>query len=176
MTFCYFPISFRPPPNDPYGITADDLKLALRKCMASSPHFAKMAIPLFLEKFPTSAGPAMKDLMLTIGECLPVYGAVAVDERGKEVWECVKTEASACSRQTFKAQASDSILFRHNYRSVCPICPRISHTDPLPHSPGYPIRTSANDYQGVLGHDARARENPSFSRDQDAGGVGPRFV
>ena len=73
--------------------------------MASSPHFAKMAIPLFLEKFPTSAGPAMKDLMLTIGECLPVYGAVAVDERGKELWECVKTEASACSRKTCKAQS-----------------------------------------------------------------------
>lgn len=30
ITFCYFPISFRPPPNDPYGIGADDLKTALR--------------------------------------------------------------------------------------------------------------------------------------------------
>jgi DNA repair/transcription protein MET18/MMS19 len=29
ITFCYFPISFRPPPNDPYGIGADDLKIAL---------------------------------------------------------------------------------------------------------------------------------------------------
>lgn len=30
IVFCYFPITFRPPPNDPYGITSDDLKLALR--------------------------------------------------------------------------------------------------------------------------------------------------
>ena len=30
ITFCYFPITFRPPPNDPYGITTDDLRLALR--------------------------------------------------------------------------------------------------------------------------------------------------
>lgn len=30
VTFCYFPISFRPPPDDPYGIGADDLKIALR--------------------------------------------------------------------------------------------------------------------------------------------------
>lgn len=59
VTFCYFPISFRPPPNDPYGITADDLKLALRQCMAASPHFAKLALPLFLEKFATAAGPSM---------------------------------------------------------------------------------------------------------------------
>lgn len=59
MTFCYFPISFRPPPNDPYGITADDLKLALRDCMAASPYFAKLALPLFLEKFTTAAGQSM---------------------------------------------------------------------------------------------------------------------
>lgn len=30
ITFCYFPITFRPPPNDPYGITTDDLRLAIR--------------------------------------------------------------------------------------------------------------------------------------------------
>lgn len=59
VTFCYFPITFRPPPNDPYGITADDLKLALRECMASNPYFAKMALPLFLEKFATATGATM---------------------------------------------------------------------------------------------------------------------
>jgi DNA repair/transcription protein MET18/MMS19 len=58
ITFCYFPIMFKPPPNDPYGITADDLKLALRGCMSASPHFAKAAIPLFLEKFSTATGAA----------------------------------------------------------------------------------------------------------------------
>jgi DNA repair/transcription protein MET18/MMS19 len=30
ILFCYFPITFRPPPNDPYGITSDDLRNALR--------------------------------------------------------------------------------------------------------------------------------------------------
>jgi DNA repair/transcription protein MET18/MMS19 len=50
---------FKPPPNDPYGITAEDLKIALRGCMAATPLFSKMAIPLFLEKFSTATGPAM---------------------------------------------------------------------------------------------------------------------
>lgn len=59
ITFCYFPITFKPPPNDPYGITADDLKLALRSCMSASPYFAPMAIPLFLEKFATAVGQSM---------------------------------------------------------------------------------------------------------------------
>jgi DNA repair/transcription protein MET18/MMS19 len=108
VTFCYFPISFRPPPNDPYGITADDLKLALRGCLSATPHFAKLAIPLLLEKFATASGAAMvsvnwsarydlaltrqKDLMLTMAACFPTYGAVAVGERGEELWECIKTE------------------------------------------------------------------------------------
>ena len=30
ITFCYFPITFRPPPNDPYGISADNLKDSLQ--------------------------------------------------------------------------------------------------------------------------------------------------
>jgi DNA repair/transcription protein MET18/MMS19 len=30
IIFCYFPISFRPPPNNPGGITADDLRASLR--------------------------------------------------------------------------------------------------------------------------------------------------
>jgi DNA repair/transcription protein MET18/MMS19 len=59
ITFCYFPIAFRPPPNDPYGISADDLKEALRACLSATPLFAKMAIPLFIEKFATAVGPSM---------------------------------------------------------------------------------------------------------------------
>jgi DNA repair/transcription protein MET18/MMS19 len=59
VTFCYFPIAFRPPPNDPYGISADDLKAALRGCLSATPLFAKMAVPLFIEKFATANGPSM---------------------------------------------------------------------------------------------------------------------
>ncbi|WWD04098.1 hypothetical protein V865_002163 [Kwoniella europaea PYCC6329] len=109
ITFCYFPITFRPPPNDPYGITADDLKLALRKCMASSPYFARMALPLFLEKFATLTGPSMKDLQLSIATCLPVYGADAVRERGAELWEGIKTEILYSSDTSIEAAALSAL-------------------------------------------------------------------
>jgi DNA repair/transcription protein MET18/MMS19 len=85
VTFCYFPITFKPPPDDPYGISADDLKLNLRSVtcftrwgvqryakdrlslffflnyrhsLSSSPHFAKFAMPLLLEKLSSSSGSA----------------------------------------------------------------------------------------------------------------------
>ncbi|ORX37979.1 Dos2-interacting transcription regulator of RNA-Pol-II-domain-containing protein [Kockovaella imperatae] len=113
ITFCYFPISFRPPPNDPYGITADDLKLSLRRCISASPHFAKMAIPLFLEKFSTSTGPTMKDLMLSIAACLPTYGAAAVQQRGNELWEGIKVEVLYSSDTSIEAagyQALEALI------------------------------------------------------------------
>lgn len=82
MTFCYFPITFKPPPDDPYGITSDDLKsslryndyyyppnylvylasdielLTFRKCLASNAQFAKFALPLILEKLSSTSGSA----------------------------------------------------------------------------------------------------------------------
>ena len=68
IIFCYFPITFRPPPNDPYGISTDDLRLALRcvkfhliifsfnflirqsGALTATPTFGPLAIPVFLDK------------------------------------------------------------------------------------------------------------------------------
>lgn len=58
VTFCYFPVTFKPPPDDPYGITAEDLKISLRDCLASTPLFAKFALPLILEKLSSTSGSA----------------------------------------------------------------------------------------------------------------------
>lgn len=51
----YFPITFRPPPNDPYGITAQDLKGRLQECISSTRHFAPHAIPALLEKLDSTS-------------------------------------------------------------------------------------------------------------------------
>ena len=51
----YFPITFRPPPNDPYGITAQDLKGRLQDCIASTRRFAPHAIPALLDKLDSTS-------------------------------------------------------------------------------------------------------------------------
>lgn len=91
-TFCYFPITFRPPPDNPYGITAGDLKLNLRKCMASTPLFSKLAIPLLLLKMSTTSGSAKKDALETITACAPVFGASELLPVGVKLYEAVKVE------------------------------------------------------------------------------------
>jgi DNA repair/transcription protein MET18/MMS19 len=59
VVFCYFPITFRPPPDDIYGITAEHLKESLRDVVVSSPLFAIHSIPVILEKL-SSSSPSAK--------------------------------------------------------------------------------------------------------------------
>lgn len=47
---CYFPITFKPSPNDPYGITHEGLVQALRRCLRASPLFAVECMDLLLDK------------------------------------------------------------------------------------------------------------------------------
>lgn len=53
--FNYFPVTFKPPPDDPYGITAQDLKDRLRDCIASNSDFASYSIPALLDKLDSTA-------------------------------------------------------------------------------------------------------------------------
>lgn len=53
--FCYFPITFRPPPNDPYGISTQDLKTRLRDCIAASGQFAPFAFPQLFDKLDSTS-------------------------------------------------------------------------------------------------------------------------
>lgn len=53
--FNYFPITFKPPPDDPYGITAQDLKNRLRDNVAASSDFAPYAFPALLDKLDSTS-------------------------------------------------------------------------------------------------------------------------
>lgn len=62
--FNYFPITFKPPPDDPYGITAQQLKDRLRTCIAATSCFAPHAFPALLDKL-DSTSINVKVLLLT---------------------------------------------------------------------------------------------------------------
>ena len=42
VTSCYFPIDFRPQPDDPRGVKREELILGLRSCLAATPKFAQV--------------------------------------------------------------------------------------------------------------------------------------
>ncbi|KAG8771304.1 hypothetical protein FRC12_003699 [Ceratobasidium sp. 428] len=89
---CYFPISFEPPPNNPYGITAEDLKSSLRECLSASPRFGPLALPFFLEKLSATSPQTKRDTLKTLGICLPVYGPTVAKSFAPQMWSSFKLE------------------------------------------------------------------------------------
>ncbi|KAJ4000828.1 ARM repeat-containing protein [Lentinula boryana] len=92
IIFCYFPITFRPPPNDPYGITTDDLRQALRKCLNATPDFGPLAIPVFLEKLTAGSPTTKRDTLESMSMCFPVYGSALARSHARKIWNSLKVE------------------------------------------------------------------------------------
>ncbi|KAG6833236.1 hypothetical protein H0H87_009857 [Tephrocybe sp. NHM501043] len=92
IIFCYFPITFRPPPNDPYGITTEDLRMALRGCLSASPAFGPLAIPVFLEKLTAGSPITKRDTLETMSTCFPVYGPALARVSARKLWNSLKLE------------------------------------------------------------------------------------
>ncbi|KAF8217060.1 Dos2-interacting transcription regulator of RNA-Pol-II-domain-containing protein [Mycena galopus ATCC 62051] len=92
IVFCYFPITFRPPPNDPYSITPDDLRVALRRCLNAHPGFGPIAIPIFLEKLAAGSPAIKRDTLQTMTECFPVYGSAFLRTSARQLWNALKLE------------------------------------------------------------------------------------
>lgn len=88
----YFPITFRPPPNDPYGITAQDLKDRLQDCIASTRHFAPHAIPALLDKLDSTSPNVKKDALNALIACIDSYDPDTVSRFSIMIWDTLKFE------------------------------------------------------------------------------------
>ncbi|KAJ5290987.1 hypothetical protein N7478_000238 [Penicillium angulare] len=88
----YFPITFRPPPNDPYGITAQDLKGRLQDCISASRHFAPHAIPSLLDKLDSTSPNVKKDALNCLIACIHSYDPDTVSKYSITIWEVLKFE------------------------------------------------------------------------------------
>ncbi|GAA6032143.1 hypothetical protein JCM8097_007094 [Rhodosporidiobolus ruineniae] len=92
ITFCYFPITFTPPPDDPYGISSEDLILALRACLSATPLFGRLALPLFYDKLQAASEKAKRQTLQALEACFPIYGAEASGEWAGRFSEALSIE------------------------------------------------------------------------------------
>ncbi|GAA5981336.1 hypothetical protein JCM11641_005289 [Rhodosporidiobolus odoratus] len=92
ITFCYFPITFTPPPDDPYGISSEDLIIALRTCLSATPLFGRLALPLFYDKLQAASEKAKRQTLLALAACFPIYGAEASGEWAGRFSEALSIE------------------------------------------------------------------------------------
>lgn len=109
VCFCYFPISFSPPANDPYKITAADLKKELRKTIASQSQFAQDTFPSLFEKL-TSTNPSVRnDVLQTLLLSVQNYEAATVEQYWVTIWDALKFEILHNDVLIFQPQASNII-------------------------------------------------------------------
>ncbi|PVG04686.1 hypothetical protein CPB86DRAFT_831311 [Serendipita vermifera] len=92
ITFCYFPITFKAPANDPHGVTGASLVNALRDCLKASPLFGPLGMPLFIEKLNAGSPSTKCDTLDTVASCIPVYGKAVCLEYGDKLWDGLKIE------------------------------------------------------------------------------------
>ncbi|KIV77463.1 hypothetical protein PV11_09256 [Exophiala sideris] len=90
--YAYFPITFRPPPNDPYGITAQDLKDRLRDCLASTGAFAPHTFPNMLDRLDSTSTTVKKDVLQTLAACAKNYDPGVISQYSITLWDAVKFE------------------------------------------------------------------------------------
>ncbi|KAI9221353.1 Dos2-interacting transcription regulator of RNA-Pol-II-domain-containing protein [Blastocladiella britannica] len=92
VLFCYFPITFKAPPDDPSGVTAASLKVSLAACLAATPQFAPFAIPAVAEKLESANMNAKRDSLALLTAALPVYGLAAVLPHIPRLWAAIKQD------------------------------------------------------------------------------------
>ena len=90
--YAYFPITFRPPPNDPYGITAQDLKDRLRDCLSATGELAPSAFPNLLDKLDSTSEAVKKDVLQALAACALNYDPITISQFSITLWDAVKFE------------------------------------------------------------------------------------
>uniref|UniRef100_A0AAX7U4Z5 MMS19 nucleotide excision repair protein n=1 Tax=Astatotilapia calliptera TaxID=8154 RepID=A0AAX7U4Z5_ASTCA len=115
VTSCYFPIDFSPPPNDPHGITREELVQALRAVLTGTPNFAEFLLPLLIEKLDSDVQSAKLDSLQTLVRNSSLKMLCLV-------WPSAKLLQAACSASTsashiITAAVMPSLLEQYNNRA-----------------------------------------------------------
>ncbi|KAL9101550.1 MAG: hypothetical protein Q9163_003205 [Psora crenata] len=134
--FCYFPITFRPPPNDPYGITAQDLKDRLRECISASGYFAPYAFPQLLDKLDSTSPSVKKDVLQAIAACASSYSQTAVSNYSVTIWDSLKFEIlnvqeEGLAVEALKALQAIAIRLGRGLESTDPKTPLANYLRPI---------------------------------------------
>ncbi|XP_015819117.2 MMS19 nucleotide excision repair protein homolog isoform X3 [Nothobranchius furzeri] len=105
VTSCYFPIDFTPPPNDPHGITKEELILALRTVLTGTPSFAEFLLPLIIEKMDSDIQSAKLDSLQTLAACGSKYDHRDLAEFLQGLWTSLRREVFQTSSEKIESAA-----------------------------------------------------------------------
>ncbi|XP_042252474.1 MMS19 nucleotide excision repair protein homolog [Thunnus maccoyii] len=103
VTSCYFPIDFTPPPNDPHGITREELIQVLRDVLAGTPKFAEFLLPLIIEKLDSDVQSAKLDSLQTLAASVSQYEHKDLAEFLEGLWMSLRREVFQTSSERIES-------------------------------------------------------------------------
>ncbi|KAI1887019.1 hypothetical protein AGOR_G00201730 [Albula goreensis] len=109
VTSCYFPIDFTPPPNDPHGITQEDLIMSLRAVLTGTPRFAEYLLPLIIEKIDSDVQSAKLDSLQTLTACTAVYTHKDLAEFLSGLWTSLRREVFQTASEKVETASLSSL-------------------------------------------------------------------
>ncbi|XP_041819393.1 MMS19 nucleotide excision repair protein homolog isoform X2 [Chelmon rostratus] len=103
VTSCYFPIDFTPPPNDPHGITKEELIQMLRDVLTGTSQFAEFLLPLIIEKLDSDVQSAKLDSLQTLTACVSQYEHKDLAEFLEGLWASLRREVFQTSSEKIES-------------------------------------------------------------------------
>ncbi|XP_041065385.1 MMS19 nucleotide excision repair protein homolog [Carcharodon carcharias] len=104
VTSCYFPIDFTPPPNDPHGISREELVLSLRSVLTATPRFAEFLLPLLIEKLDSDVQSAKVDSLQTLTACCRDYRKKELKEFLPALWHSIRREVFQTASEKIESE------------------------------------------------------------------------
>eukprot|EP00730_Choanoeca_flexa_P020184 TRINITY_DN9871_c0_g1_i3.p1 TRINITY_DN9871_c0_g1~~TRINITY_DN9871_c0_g1_i3.p1 ORF type:complete len:1010 (+),score=284.63 TRINITY_DN9871_c0_g1_i3:333-3032(+) len=89
---CYFPITFNPPKNDPYGVTKEGLVGGLRACMHAHPSFAEPCLKLLLDKASSTINDTKVECFASLKEAFENFYLADVWPFQRKIYQAIRTE------------------------------------------------------------------------------------
>lgn len=118
ICFCYFPISFTPPSNDPYKITSKQLKSKLIDTIASQSLFTPDSFNNLIEKL-TSTNPIVRnDVLHTLLACIQNYNIETIKTYWSIIWNSIKFELLHRNDSTSIFKSKSLQLIPNDYDNI----------------------------------------------------------
>ncbi|ODV58397.1 ARM repeat-containing protein [Ascoidea rubescens DSM 1968] len=92
VTFCYFPISFKTPKNDPYKITSDQLKFQLSTSLTSNPILIDDLYPNLFDKLTTTSSVVKSDILNVLELSIQKFPIEIINQNWIQIWDALKFE------------------------------------------------------------------------------------
>ena len=110
---CYFPITFTPPPDDPHGITSEDLITLLEDCLCGHEALLGRLIPFMKNKLQKDIFHGKVQAMSCITRVCCEYGpSVFLQESPREIADTLYEFAQGCTSQDEEAAELANTAFR----------------------------------------------------------------